>query len=94
MIILKNLRENPVICKKKYKERFIENSDLIIDEIILLDTGLRQNLEKQQKFQEERNKISKVLSTHKDKKSKEFISLSEKVSLLKIDIENFEKKNK
>ena len=83
MIILKHIRENPVSCKKKYKERFIENSDLIIDEIILLDTGLRQNLEKQQKFQEERNKISKVLSTHKDKKSKEFISLSKKVSLLK-----------
>jgi seryl-tRNA synthetase len=92
MIILKNIRENPVICKKKYKERFIENSDSIIDEIILLDTGLRQNLEKQQKFQEERNKISKVLSTHKDKKSKEFVSSSEKVSLLKLDIEVFEKK--
>ncbi|MEY3189876.1 MAG: hypothetical protein RIR82_610, partial [Pseudomonadota bacterium] len=55
MIILKNLRENPVICKKKYNERFIENSDAIIDEVILLDSTLRQNLEKQQKFQEERN---------------------------------------
>ncbi len=92
MIILKHIRENPIICKKKYKERFIENSDLIIDEIILLDSGLRQNLEKQQKFQEERNKISKNLSTHKDKKSKEFMSLSEKVSLMKVDIEKFEKK--
>ena len=34
MIILKNLRENPVICKKKYKERFIKNSDQFVDEII------------------------------------------------------------
>lgn len=92
MIILKHIRENPIICKKKYKERFIENSDFIIDEIISLDSSLRQNLEKQQKFQEERNKISKNLSTHKDKKSIEFVSLSEKVSLMKVDIEKFEKK--
>ena len=92
MIILKHIRENPIICKKKYKERFIENSDFIIGEIISLDSSLRQNLEKQQKFQEERNKISKNLSTHKDKKSKEFMSLSEKVSLMKVDIEKFEKK--
>jgi seryl-tRNA synthetase len=92
MIILKHIREKPVICKKKYIERFIENSDTIIDEIILLDSSLRQNLEKQQKLQEERNKISKTLSTYKDKKSKDFLSLSEKVSLMKIDIENFEKK--
>ena len=92
MIILKHIRENPIICKKKYKERFIENSDFTIDEIISLDSSLRQNLEKQQKFQEERNKISKNLSTHKDKKSKEFMSLSEKVSLMKVDIEKFEKK--
>ena len=92
MIILKHIRENPIICKKKYKERFIENSDFTIDEIISLDSSLRQNLEKQQKFQEERNKISKNLSTHKDKKSKEFLSLSEKVSSMKVDIEKFEKK--
>ena len=63
MIILKHIREKPLICKKKYIERFIENSDTIIDEIILLDSSLRQNLEKQQKLQEERNKISKTLSS-------------------------------
>jgi seryl-tRNA synthetase len=92
MIILKHIRDNPLICKKKYNERFIENSDAIIDEVILLDSTLRQNLEKQQKFQEERNKISKTLSTFKDKNSKDFLSLSEKVLLMKNDIENFEKK--
>ena len=68
MINLKNLRENPSLFKKKYKERFIKNSDQLIDEIISLDSSIRQILEKQQKLQEERNKISKELSISKDKK--------------------------
>jgi len=53
MINLKNFRENPSI-KKKYKERFIKNSDQLVDEIISLDSSIRQILEKQQKLQEEK----------------------------------------
>lgn len=70
MINLKNLRENPSLYKKKYKERFIKNPDQLVDEIISLDSSIRQILEKQQKLQEERNKISKELSISKDKKMK------------------------
>jgi seryl-tRNA synthetase len=91
MINLKNLRENPELYKRKYKERFIKNSDKLIDEIIILDSSVRQILEKQQKLQEERNKISKELSVVKDKKSENFLSLSKKVVAIKIDIDNFEK---
>lgn len=91
MIILKNLRENPLYYKKKYKERFIKKAEQLIDEIISLDTLIRQNLEKQQKLQEERNKISKDLSTSKDKKSDQFLSLSKKVLNIKNDIEHYEK---
>ena len=65
MINLKNLRENPSLYKKKYKERFIKNSDQFVDEIISLDSSIRQILEKQQKLHEERNKISKELSISK-----------------------------
>ena len=91
MINLKDLRENPQLYKRKYKERFIKNSDKLIDEIILLDMSVRQILEKQQKLQEERNKISKELSVTKDKKSEIFLSLSKKVVGIKVDIDNFEK---
>jgi len=91
MINLKNLRENPELYKQKYKERFIKNSEKIIDEIIFLDSSIRQILEKQQKLQEERNKISKELSLVKDKKSEIFLSLSSKVVRIKGEIENFEK---
>ena len=49
MINLKNLRENPSLYKKKYKERFIKNSDQLVDEITSLDSSIRQILEKQQK---------------------------------------------
>ena len=91
MINLKNLRENPSLFKKKYKERFIKNSDQLIDEIISLDSSIRQILEKQQKLQEERNKISKELSISKDKKSEQFIFLSKKVLNIKNDIEGYEK---
>ena len=79
MINLKNFRENPSFYKKKYKERFIKNSDQLVDEIISLDSSIRQILEKQQKLQEERNKISKELSISKDKKSDQFLSLSKNV---------------
>ncbi len=34
MINLKNLRENPSLYKKKYKERFIKNPDQLVDEIV------------------------------------------------------------
>jgi len=91
MINLKNLRENPQLYKQKYKERFIKNSEKIIDEIIFLDSSIRQILEKQQKLQEERNKISKELSLGKDKKSEFFLSLSKKVVGIKSEIDNFEK---
>ena len=91
MINLKNLRENPSLFKKKYKERFIKNSDQLIDEIISLDSSIRQILEKQQKLQEERNKISKELSISKDKKSDQFLSLSKNVLNIKNDIEIYEK---
>jgi len=91
MINLKNLRENPELYKQKYKERFIKNSEKIIDEIIFLDSSIRQILEKQQKLQEERNKISKELSLGKDKKSEIFLSLSKKVVGIKSEIDNFEK---
>ena len=91
MINLKNLREKPSLYKKKYKERFIKNSDQLVDEIISLDSSIRQILEKQQKLQEERNKISKELSISKDKKSEQFISLSKKVLNIKNDIEAYEK---
>ena len=91
MINLKNFRENPSLYKKKYKERFIKNSDQLVDEIISLDSSIRQILEKQQKLQEERNKISKELSISKDKKSEQFISLSKKVLNIKNDIEAYEK---
>jgi len=91
MINLKNFRENPSFYKKKYKERFIKNSDQLVDEIISLDSSIRQILEKQQKLQEERNKISKELSISKDKKSEQFISLSKKVLNIKNDIEGYEK---
>ena len=91
MINLKNLRENPSLYKKKYKERFIKNPDQLVDEIIFLDSSIRQNLEKQQKLQEERNKISKELSISKDKKNEEFLSLSKKVLNIKNDIESYEK---
>ena len=91
MINLKNLRENPQLYKQKYKERFIKNSEKIIDEIIFLDSSTRQILEKQQKLQEDRNKISKELSLGKDKKSEIFLSLSKKVVGIKSEIDNFEK---
>ena len=91
MINLKNLRENPQLYKKKYKERFIKNSEKVIDEIIFLDSSIRQILEKQQKLQEERNKISKELSLVKDKKSDIFLSLSKKVVGIKSEIDIFEK---
>ena len=91
MINLKNFRENPSFYKKKYKERFIKNSDQLVDEIISLDSSIRQILEKQQKLQEERNKISKELSISKDKKSEQFIFLSKKVLNIKNDIEGYEK---
>ena len=39
MINLKNFRENPSLYKKKYKERFIKNSDQFVDEIIFLDSS-------------------------------------------------------
>ncbi|MBJ7489643.1 MAG: serine--tRNA ligase, partial [Candidatus Fonsibacter sp.] len=91
MINLKNFRENPSLYKKKYKERFIKNSDQLVDEIISLDSSIRQILEKQQKLQEERNKISKELSISKDKKSEQFLSLSKKVLNIKNDIEGYEK---
>ena len=91
MINLKNLRENPQLYKKKYKERFIKNSEKVIDEIIFLDSSIRQILEKQQKLQEERNKISKELSLVKDKKSEIFLSLSKKVVRIKSEIDIFEK---
>ena len=91
MINLKNLRENPELYKQKYKERFIKNSEKIIDEIIFLDSSIRQILEKQQKLQEERNKISKELSLGKDKKSEIFLSLSKKVVGIKSEIDIFEK---
>ena len=91
MINLKNFRENPSFYKKKYKERFIKNSDQLVDEIISLDSSIRQILEKQQKLQEERNKISKELSISKDKKSEQFLSLSKKVLNIKNDIEGYEK---
>ena len=91
MINLKNFRENPSLYKKKYKERFIKNSDQFVDEIISLDSSIRQILEKQQKLQEERNKISKELSISKDKKSEQFLSLSKKVLDIKNDIEAYEK---
>jgi seryl-tRNA synthetase len=91
MINLKNFRENPSFYKKKYKERFIKNSDQLVDEIISLDSSIRQILEKQQKLQEERNKISKELSISKDKKSEQFIFLSKKVLNIKNDIEAYEK---
>ncbi|MEI6170547.1 MAG: serine--tRNA ligase [Pseudomonadota bacterium] len=91
MINLKNLRENPQLYKKKYKERFIKNSEKVIDEIIFLDSSIRQILEKQQKLQEERNKISKELSLVKDKKSEIFLSLSKKVVGIKSEIDIFEK---
>ena len=91
MINLKNLRENPQLYKQKYRERFIKNSEKIIDEIIFLDSSIRQILEKQQKLQEERNKISKELSLGKDKKSEIFLSLSKKVVGIKSEIDNFEK---
>ena len=91
MINLKNFRENPSLYKKKYKERFIKNSDQFVDEIISLDSSIRQILEKQQKLQEERNKISKELSISKDKKSEQFLSLSKKVLNIKNDIEAYEK---
>ena len=91
MINLKNFRENPSFYKKKYKERFIKNSDQLVDEIISLDSSIRQILEKQQKLQEQRNKISKELSISKDKKSEQFISLSKKVLNIKNDIEGYEK---
>ena len=91
MINIKNLRENPELYKQKYRERFIKNSEKIIDEIIFLDSSIRQILEKQQKLQEERNKISKELSLVKDKKSEIFLSLSSKVVRIKGEIENFEK---
>ena len=38
MINLKNIRENPSLYKKKYKERFVKNSDQLVDEIISLDS--------------------------------------------------------
>ena len=91
MINLKNLRENPSIYKKKYKERFIKNPDQLVDEIISLDSSIRQILEKQQKLQEERNKISKELSNSKDKKNEQFLSLSKKVLNIKNDIDGYEK---
>ena len=91
MINLKSLRDDPELYKKKYKERFVKNSDKLIDEIIVLDSSIRKILDKQQKLQEERNKISKELSVVKDKKSDNFLSLSKKVVGIKIDIDNFEK---
>jgi len=91
MINLKSLRDDPQLYKKKYKERFVKNSDKLIDEIIVLDSSIRKILDKQQKLQEERNKISKELSVVKDKKSDNFLSLSKKVVGIKIDIDNFEK---
>ena len=91
MINLKSLRDDPQLYKKKYKERFVKNSDKLIDEIIVLDSSIRKILDKQQKLQEERNKISKELSVAKDKKSDNFLSLSKKVVGIKIDIDNFEK---
>jgi seryl-tRNA synthetase len=91
MISLKNLRDNTQLYKKKYKERFVNNSDKIIDEIIVLDSSIRQILDKQQKLQEERNKISKELSLSKDKKSENFLLLSKKVVGIKSEIDSFEK---
>jgi seryl-tRNA synthetase len=91
MINLKTLRDNPQLYKKKYKERFLKNSDKLIDEIIDIDISIREILDKQQKLQEERNKISKELSVAKDKKSDNFLTLSKKVVRIKVDIENFEK---
>lgn len=37
MINLKNLRDNPSFYKKKYKERFVKNSDQLVDDIVSLD---------------------------------------------------------
>ena len=91
MINLKNLRDNPSFYKKKYKERFLKNSDQLVDDIINLDFSIRQILEKQQKLQEERNKISKELSISKDKKSEQFLSLSKKVLNIKNEIESYDK---
>ena len=91
MINLKNLRDNPSFYKKKYKERFVKNSDQLVDDIVSLDSSIRQILEKQQKLQEERNKISKELSISKDKKSEQFLTMSKKVLNIKNEIENYEK---
>jgi seryl-tRNA synthetase len=91
MIILKNLREDSSLYKKKYTEKLIKNSEQIIDNILKIDSLIRENLEKQQKFQEERNAISKKLSTTKDKTSKEFKLLSQQVLEIKDNIDKFEK---
>ena len=39
MINLKNLRDNPSFYKKKYKERFVKNSDQLLDDIVSLDSS-------------------------------------------------------
>jgi seryl-tRNA synthetase len=90
MTTIKQLRENSEIYKRKYKERFVKDSDILTDKVIALDSSLRQALEKQQKLQEERNRISKELSTSRDKKSEEFKSLSKNVLDIKVEIEKFE----
>ena len=83
MLNLKEIRKDINFFKTKIKSRFIDNCDLIIEELLKCDEALRKNLEKQQEFQNQRNSISKQLSTEKDKNSDSFKKLSKEVSDIK-----------
>lgn len=90
MLNIKDIRKDLNTFKQKIKSRFVNNSDLIFDQLIKLDEELRKNLEKQQELQNQRNSISKNLSIEKDKNSEKFKNLSSEVSSIKTSISALE----
>ena len=90
MLNIKDIRKDLNTFKQKIKSRFVNNSDLIFDQLIKLDEDLRKNLEKQQELQNQRNSISKNLSIEKDKNSEKFKNLSSEVSSIKTSISALE----
>ena len=81
---IKFIKENSDNFEKSLKKRnFIVDSKKLID----LHNSYLESLNKAQHYQEEKNSLSKEVSLINNKKSPEFKKISEKVKVLKTDLE-------
>lgn len=93
MLDIKFIRENPDVVKENIKKKFQHHKLSLVEEVLILDKGIREVMTERDLLRQERNAISEEIGNlMKNKEIEKADSMKQKVTSINEKIEMLEKK--